>query len=169
MTIKGFKAFYRDMTNNYGMKYEEGKTYYAANEAKFGLKGNGFHFCKNIEDTFRFIDDAEPKIARVTATGDIEEGFDDYNGYYDMYAATTITINHILTREEVVDELCKRPVHGTIRTIECGYHFTKEELEIIRKHFRQNVSLEKYIDYYINGNKEAFNIRKIKSKVLKKY
>ena len=55
MGIKGYKAFYSDMRNHYGMKFKEGEIYNVSGNASFGLKGNGFHFCKNIEDTFRYI------------------------------------------------------------------------------------------------------------------
>ena len=162
MIIKGFKAFYRDMKNNYGVKYEEGRTYYAKNAPKFGLNGNGFHLCKNIEDTFRFINDSKPQVAKVIAKGKIVEGRDDYNSYFNMYASTVIKIEHILSREEIIDEICKRSVYGVIRAIIYGYDFTEEEIEIIRKKFKYNKSLEKNIDYYINGNKDAFSIQKRK-------
>ena len=48
--------FNDDLTNRYGTKFEVGKTYHANGDIKFGNDGNGFHMCKNIEDTLRYFD-----------------------------------------------------------------------------------------------------------------
>ena len=53
--IYGYKCFNSDMTNRYGKKFELGKVYSTDGKVKFGNSGNGFHFCKNIEDTLRYF------------------------------------------------------------------------------------------------------------------
>ena len=45
MIIDGYKALKHDLTNNYGMKFEENKTYHVQGKIKYGTVGNGFHFC----------------------------------------------------------------------------------------------------------------------------
>ncbi len=52
----GYKCFNSDLTNRYGSKFEVGKTYHAKGDIKFGNNGNGFHMCKNMEDTLRYFD-----------------------------------------------------------------------------------------------------------------
>ena len=47
MEIKCYKAFNKDRTNRYGMKFEEGKAYHTDGDIKCGLiyeafNGNGF-------------------------------------------------------------------------------------------------------------------------------
>ena len=98
------------------MVFEEGKTNKVDGNIKFGVNGNGFHFCKRLEDTLRYIDDKDPKIARVIGRGTIDEGFDDYNGYYDMYASSIIDIKYFLMREEIFLELVRNS-HAILRAI----------------------------------------------------
>ena len=105
MEINGYKAFNQDLTNRYGFKFEEGKTYSVDDYPSFGLNGKGFHFCKNIEDTFRYFNPDNCLIASVTGMGEIAEGFDDYNEYYNMFSSNKIRINHVLSREEVLSEI----------------------------------------------------------------
>ena len=52
----GFKVFDYGLINRYGFKYELNKTYHTDGELRFGIDGNGFHMCKNIEDTLRYFD-----------------------------------------------------------------------------------------------------------------
>ena len=82
MEIKGYKAFDNGLINRYGKKFEVDKTYTTEGKISFGNDGNGYHFCQNIEDTLRYFDATEGDvvIAEVTATGDIAECEDEYNG-----------------------------------------------------------------------------------------
>ena len=50
MEVKGYKAFNKGLTNRYGRKFEIGKQYSLDGKISFGNDGNGFHFCKNIEE-----------------------------------------------------------------------------------------------------------------------
>ena len=60
--IKGYKAFNKDLTNRYGSEFVEGTTYRVEGELKFGNNGNGFHFCKRLEDTLRYFPGMEEEI-----------------------------------------------------------------------------------------------------------
>ena len=158
MTIKGFKAFNANMTNRYGKLFEEGKSYSVVGDPSFGLKGNGFHFCKNIEDTFRYFDPNDCTIAKVTGSGKIAEGFDNDNDYYDMYACTDIYINHIMSRDEVIDTILNLKMERRVcRFIVTGYKLNKEEILSFRNKYKDSLVVNQYIDYYLCGNKNVFD------------
>lgn len=97
----GYKCFNDDLTNRYGTKFEVGKTYHANGDIKFGNDGNGFHMCKNIEDTLRYFDafNDNIRICLVYGFGEFNEYDDEYNGYYDMYSYEYLTILKELSRE----------------------------------------------------------------------
>ena len=80
MLVQGYKAFNGDMTNRYGQVFEEGKTYSVCSEPKFGTNGEGFHFCKRLEDTLRYFPGMEEKIqiAHVTCLGDYVKSNDEF-------------------------------------------------------------------------------------------
>lgn len=154
--INGYKAFRNDMSNNYGMKFEEGKSYHIDGDIQFGVKGNGFHLCENIEDTFRYINDDNPIIAKVTAFGEIVESFDNYNGYYDMYSASDITIDHIMSREEVINEILKKSEMSACRFIITGYKLTDIEVKLFEERYKESKTFRKFIDYYVYNDEHAF-------------
>lgn len=107
--IKGFKILNEDFTNRYGFKFELEKIYTIEGKVTWGTRGNGFHFCKNLEDTFRYFDaiNFKVQIADVSGAGDIITVNDEYYGYYDMYACSNIKINNFLKREEIINYLYK--------------------------------------------------------------
>lgn len=157
MELKGYKAFNGDLTNNYGDKFEEGKTYHLDGNVKFGVDGYGFHFCKNIEDTFRYINDPNIKVAKVTASGKIVESSDEYNEYFDMYASDTITIDHIMTREEIIREMLGKTENKVCRFIMTGFKLSDDEIKMFRAKFYNSRMVSNYLDYYMLGDKEVFN------------
>jgi hypothetical protein len=169
MKINGYKAFNHDMTNNYGMKFEEGKTYKKDGNISFGIKGNGFHMCKNLEDTFRYIDDDDIKVAKVLVKGTIAEGFDEYNEYFDMYSVSEIEILHIMSRKEIIEEIIKKNKLKICRFITTGFKLTDNEAEMIRLAFPNSRMISSYIDYYAYGNKDAFSEEKAKVKSLNNF
>lgn len=116
-TIKGYKAFNADLTNRYGIPFEEGKKYSVNGHAVFGNHGNGFHFCERLEDTLRYFDamDGEVLFAEVVGSGDIVEYSDEYYGYYDMYAATEIEVLRVLTREDIINMYLSVPGYRMVR------------------------------------------------------
>jgi hypothetical protein len=153
---KGFKGFNEDMTNRYGQKFEEGKTYHTDEEIGFGNDKYGFHFCEKIEDVFRYFDPENIKIARVTATGNMVEGFDDYNEYYDMYSAETIHIDHILSREEIVLEILSGSPLRVCRFLSTGFKLNSEEEMLFRSKFANDGLVNTFLDFYVREDKDAF-------------
>lgn len=157
MEIIGYKCFNKDMTNRYGCQYEIGKTYSKEGQIEFGNDGNGFHFCKRLEDTIRYFDamNDEVSICLVRGFGTIVENEDDYNGYYDMYASEKLEILQKLTREEIILYGLKlHPIRVT-RFIQ-GFKLTDDEIELFKEKFKNYREVLQYIDYYQIGNKEAF-------------
>lgn len=75
MKQRGFKAFNKNMENQYGIKFEEGKIYTIPEHIILtkGTQGTGFHYTPNLEDTLRYVDGMieEIKIASVTASKEI--------------------------------------------------------------------------------------------------
>lgn len=155
MEILGYKAFNSDFTNNYGIKFEVGKIYLAKGKIKFGT--NGFHMCKNIEDTFRYFDalNNEIKICKVKGSGKIIESYDDYNEYYDIFAVSKLEILKLLSHKEVVDMGISLSDPRVERFIS-GYKLTKEEIEMFKEKFYYSDRILKTIEYYQNNNLNIF-------------
>ena len=107
MTRSGFKSLNKDMTNQYGMKFEEGKTYSLPETTILtkGVNGTGFHFTPYLEDTLAYVNGLKEDIciATVTALGDILTFSDPFNyyGYDNLTATSKIRIDHIMSREEI--------------------------------------------------------------------
>ena len=156
-SIEGYKAFNSDMTNNYGYKFEEGVTYRVDGDVAIGVNGNGFHMCRRLEDTCRYIAGHNMIITKVTGSGDICEGYDDYNEYYDMYSTSEITINHIMSREEVISEMLGKSELAVCRFIVTGYELTSQEVELFRANFASSLMVNQFLDYYALGDTEAFS------------
>ncbi len=157
MEIEGFKAFNLNMTNRYGKQFEEGKEYHIDGEPIFGLNGNGFHFCKNLEDTFRYFDPNDCVIASVTGMGDIVESFDEYNEYFNIFACNSIRINHILSREEIISSILAISLERRVcRFISTGFSLNDEEVKLFRERYKDSLIINQYLDYYSCGNKEVF-------------
>lgn len=155
--IYGYKCFNSDMTNRYGGKFELGKVYSTNGKVRFGNNGNGFHFCKNIEDTLRYFDakDDEVKICVVRGFGEFVLEEDDYNGYYDMFSIENMEIVKILSREEIINIALNLNELRVCRFIQC-FKLKDDEIELFKEKFNKNRIVHKYIEYYQIGNKDAF-------------
>lgn len=166
MKVKGYKAFNEDMTNRYGMFFEEGVLYIASPPIKIKFEGNGYHFAKRLEDTLRYVDgmDAEIKIAEVTAGGKIIEFEDDIYGYYELYVAEKIRVDKILTREEIIEEMLEKNPVFVERFIQ-GFKLSVEECDLFRKQFSSSIGVLNSIAYYQEGDKDVYNRRYIKQKI----
>lgn len=105
MELHGYKCFNKDLTNRYGMKFEVGKEYKVSGDIEFGVDGNGFHICENVEDTFRYFDamNDEVKVCFVKGSGEIIECADDYYGYYGLYSVEKLEIIKLLSRNEIIN------------------------------------------------------------------
>lgn len=160
--IKGYKCFNKGLVNRYGVKFEIGKTYHAVGQIKYGNDGKGFHMCKNLEDTLRFFDaiNGEIDICKVTGFGKLHKNDDNYNDFYDMYACEYLTIDELLTREEIIEYGLKLNEISVKRFISL-IHLTDEEIALFKEKYQKNETVLNYIAYYQEGDKEVFN-RKIR-------
>ena len=139
--MKGYKAFNKDMLAMNNIKFEIGKQMHIDGPIKAGpIDGNGFHFCINFEDTFRFVSfESNVLLCEIKAFGKISHEYcDEYNGYYGIYSCSDIILERIISREEIIN---------------------KEELVKIRKIILNNLNLNKYFEYYQLDNKKIFNIK----------
>ena len=153
--INGFKSFNYDYTNVNGFKFEKGKSYHIGGIIKFGPNGNGFHFCERLEDTLRFSDyygDSPLRtvqIAHVIGSGILSEGFDDYNEYYNMYAASDLKIVDFMSRDEILDYASYLPEMRLNRFLSL-YKLSEEELGLFIGKYNccDNVLKYYYPDYF---------------------
>lgn len=167
--IEGYKAFNEDMTNRYGLKFEEGKIYSIEGPLVFGNTGNGFHFCKRLEDTLRYfpvtsINDSI-KIAKVIGFDEVTEFYDDYYGYYDMYVARKIKIEKILLHKEIVDMFLNTSDERVVRFL-TNFKLTSIEKELYRLRYSDSCKVMLAMSYYQDGDKEAYSKNYVTEKVL---
>ncbi len=157
MEIYGYKCFNKDMTTRYGQKLEAGKIYKTENEVKFGNDGHGYHFCKNMEDTFRYFDSNEGiSICYVKGFGKIDEYEDDYYGYYDMYAAENIEIIKELNREEIISYGLNLPSYRAKRFVQT-FKLNNDEIELFKEKFGNSREVMNAISYYQLGNLDTYS------------
>ena len=151
--IKGYKA-YNNMNDRFNNIYELDQEYEVKGPVKF--RKNGFHFCKNIEDVFRYYDgfDQNTIICEVEGYGEIDTYNDEYYGYYDMYASSKIKILKVLSRDEIIDIVINEGLDEIKRFI-AGFKLNNDEIELILEKFNEE-TVEKYINYYQKDDKEAF-------------
>lgn len=167
MEIIGYKAFNKDLTNRYGRQFEVGEEYTTTGKISFGNDGNGFHFCKNIEDTLRYFDgvDGEVEIAEVIASGNMDKKEDEYNGYYDMYSAEKIKIRRIIERKELVKMFLFRiTVERRVCRFIQLFKLTEEEIEMFKLRYASSITIMDAIAYYQEGQKDIYEKRSNKTK-----
>lgn len=159
--IKGYKAFNNDLTNRYGASFSENGKYSVSGPAVFGNDGNGFHFCERLEDTLRYFDgmNEDIKICEVIGSGNIREYYDDYYGYYDMYAATELEVVRVLPRAEILDMFGNAPGYRVVRFVQ-GFKLTEEELLWMKFKHIDDTEVMKAIAYYQEGDKDAYSPEK---------
>lgn len=157
--VNGYKCFNKGLINRYGHKFEEGEIYHYVGDVKFHK--SGFHMCSNLEDTLRYFDafNDEVDIASVTGYGDINAYDDEYNGFYDMYAVEYLKINHVLTRDEIIEYALKLPEFQVKRFISL-FKLTNDEIELFQDKFFNVKSVILTIDYY--QNKDNDKVLKLK-------
>lgn len=160
MEIKGYKCFNKDFTNRYGRKFSIGQIYVAPGIIKFGNNGNGFHICKNMEDTFRYYDTSNIIVCEVIGSGNYVEYSDEYNEYFDMYSVEKLEIIRKLSREEIIEEglnLNEIRVKRFLST----FKLTQEEIDNFKSKFRNNRNILNILAYYQEKNKDVYNIKKL--------
>ncbi len=163
-----YKVFDKGLVNRYGVKFKEHSTYIldtSERGLKFGNNGYGFHYVERLEDGLRYFDglNNEIDIALVYPLGDTVEGYDEFYEYFNMFVTDKLYIDHVLSREEILDYTLHISELSAARLIK-GYRLTKDEQDIIKEHFH-NDYINKTIDYYQNNNIHAYD--KVKKKVKK--
>lgn len=167
MIVEGYKVFDKGLINRYGMKFEEKKIYKvdtSKRSIKYGNQGYGFHFVKRMEDGLRYFDgmNKDIDIAKVISFGEVKELYDDYYGYYDLYVTDSLKINHVLTREEIIEQVLNMHDERVKRFIS-GYKLTEDEITKIINRFKID-EIIKVIDYYQRNIKDVY----VKEKVYRK-
>ena len=160
MEVIGYKCFNKDMTNSYGMKFEEGKTYIAEGEIIFGTRGNGYHMAERLEDTLKFFyaDEEEVNICLVKGSGNIVSSFDQVYDYYDMYSVEKLSIIKKLTREEIINYGLNLHQERVKRFI-AGFKLTEEEIILFKNKFSYSDEVLSFIEYYQEKKYDAFHNR----------
>ena len=79
---------------------------------------------------------------------------DDYNEYYDMHAASKITILRELSRSEIINTVIDQNINFIKRFIS-GFKLSEDEINKISDEFKEEI-IKDYIDYYQHDDKEVF-------------
>ena len=159
--ITGYKAFNNNKTNRYGKTFEENKIYKTTGQLRFGVGGNGFHFCKNLEDTLRYFPAMEEEIiiAEIIAIGNIKEYNDEYYGFYNMYCTDQIIINKFLTHKEIIENfinMSKYEENRICRFISL-FHLNQDEILLFKDKFKDSKKIINCIEYYQENKKDVYN------------
>ena len=161
--VIGYKAFNSDLTNRYGLKFKVGKIYFSTGAISFGNNGNGFHLCKNIEDTFRYFDAEKITICKVIGSGLFAKNNsqeDDYYDFDDMYSVEKLIILKKLTRIEIIQEGLKLDEHRAKRFVFL-FPLTEDEIILFKEKFKDYPMVIDAIAYYQENDKTVY-WRKIK-------
>lgn len=156
--IFGYKCFNAGLLNLYGKEFSVGKIYVAPGKIKFGHNGNGFHLCKNIEDTFRYFDTTKKDICvcEVVGSGNMHKYEDEYNEYYEMYAVEKLKIIKQLTRDELIQiglKLNELRAQRFVSTLS----LTLDEINLFKEKFKNSRNVLNAIAYYQENDKEIYN------------
>ena len=155
--VEGYKAFYKDKTNRYGMYFEEGKSYSIEGDISFGNHGNGFHMCAYLEDVFRYFDamDDEFLVAKVVGDGKIVRYNDEYNGFYDMYVVEKMEIKSFLTRDEIIEKMLSVVPFRACRFISL-VRLNEEEQKRFKERYQDETCVLDHLAYYQEKKKDTF-------------
>lgn len=135
----------------------------------FHLDGNikfhkrGYHFCERIEDTLRYsggISNPNIIIAEVEANNIINEGSDEYYGYYDMYATSDLYVKKILSREELIDYFLNNSNNNRVKRFIESYKLNEIEIELFKLQYIDDQLLIKTIEYYQEKKLDVFSIKR---------
>lgn len=147
--IIGYKSLDKDYKDISGNILEENKTYHVDGNVVYGNGGNGYHFAKKLEDTLRYqLKDEDyltrPNIAKVVGFGNIVESYDDYYGYYELYAAENIKILKYLSEEEIIAYALKLNETRMLRFVS-SYRLNKDEIKLFKNKY---LSVDLALLYY---------------------
>lgn len=160
MKVIGYKCFNKNLINRYGKKFSVGQIYIAYGSLKPGVNGNGFHMCKNIEDTFRFFDteNKDIQVCKVIGSGKIIIYNDEYNGYYDLCCVEKLEILKLLSREELINIGLSLNELRALRFVST-LSLTFDETEKFKEQYKKYQKVLKAIAYHQENNKDIYNIK----------
>lgn len=169
MEIYGYKCFNGNGKNRYGIDIKEGQIYTTNSTVRYGVDGHGYHFCENLEDTFRFFKPENSNlcddicICKVRGFGVIREREQDRvvemdDGYYGLYAAENLEIIRVLTREEIINYGLSLYPEKATRFVS-GLKLSNDEIELFRKKYKNSTMVNDAIDYFQLGDIEVYNRR----------
>lgn len=157
MAIKGYKSFDVDHTNCYGQEFTPGTKYHVEGQIIYGVHGNGIHFAKNLEDTIRYSGQEyglkDVAIAEVIGDGIIVEGYDHYNGYYDLYCCSDLEVVKFLTREEIISHALTLNEFAMERFVS-QFRLESEEIDLFKG---KSIRVDNALEYYQRGNKDIYS------------
>ena len=159
MTMLGYKVLDEFHRNRYGKEFCLGESYHIDGTIQFGNNGCGYHFCLNFEDTLKYTESFTRNftLARIQADGTIKESFDRYNGVYDIYVASDLTILSYLTEEEIFEEGLLLPPSRVKRFLQL-YPLTEAEKKIFKKEYKHvELGIIQTFDYYQENNMTSFS------------
>ena len=170
--IIGYKSVDKNYKDISGNILEENKIYHVDGKIIFGNGGNGYHFAKKLEDTLRYqLNDDDfltrPNIAKVIGFGDIVESFDEYYGYYELYAASNIKILKYLKEDEIITYALSLREDRMLRFVSL-YRLNSNEIKLFKNRY---LSVDLALLYYqmkMHNTYELFhsnNYEKIKKLV----
>ena len=147
--IIGYKSVDKNYKDISGNIVEENKTYHVDGDIIYGNGGNGYHFAKKLEDTLRYqLSDEDfltrPNIAKVIGFGDIVESFDEYYGYYELYAAENIKILRYLSEEEIINYALNLREDRMLRFVSL-YRLNSNEVKLFKNKY---LSVDLALLYY---------------------
>jgi len=148
----GYKAYDRGLVNQFGEKYEVGKEYTLDNDLVW--QKNGFHFSSNLEDVFRYYTSTSNSVdvCVIEAYGDIETRYDEVYDY-EVHYSNKIKIIRVLSREEII-EYAKQLSEDRLCRFIMGVQLTEDEIAYLSEGRSEKV--QRYVDYYQLGDKNAF-------------
>lgn len=154
LEVRGYKGFTENMENEPGDKFEVGKIYTTTNKKDllFGMNGNGFHFCKSLEDCFIYFKPETSVYAEVTGLEEVRETNDEFNDIYGICVARKIRIDKILTPDEIIEMYINQPrgicTMALKRFIQLYHPLTDEQISMLEKMYMRDNYILKDIMYY---------------------
>ncbi len=157
--VKGYKAFNKELENQYGEKFECGKDYFVSGKIE-GRFGRGYHFSKNFEETFRFYDFSNGAIlTEVECSGKIYNFYDSYYDY-DIYSCSNMKIIRIIPRKEIIEMIKNIKYKGSLEKVIATFPLTKEEFKYLineSNYFKFTIDLMKNYDEKVKQLVKSIN------------
>ena len=148
----GYKAFGKGLQNQFAEKFIVGQVYSLHDDISY--QKNGFHFCENLEDVLRYYDgmNEDIDICQVVGFGNVKSYEDEYYDYQ-IYVADHMQILKVLSRKEII-EYAKGLNDLRLCRFISGFALNEDEIAYLLE--KRSLQVQKYIQYYQYGDKDAF-------------